>query len=87
VNKNTKYQGLLTEILDEIRQKRGDGEAQRIFAECKAEGQEAMSREAVLLIVARHLPRGKKIRFFTAHPFLIFPVLMRFFKPKPDTSG
>jgi hypothetical protein len=77
---------LLTDILDRIRRREGDEKTQRIFAECKGEGQEAMSRELVLLIAARHLKGKEKAKFLLAHPLTIFPVIIRSIRP-PATTG
>lgn len=78
---------LLTDILDRVRRHQGDEKAQKIFAECKVEGQEAMSREVILLIAARHLQGKEKAKFMLMHPQLIFPVLIRSLRQSPVTSG
>lgn len=77
---------LLTDILDRIRRRDGDEKAQKIFAECKGDGQEAMSRELVLLIVARHLQGKEKAKFLLKHPQLIFPVIIRSLR-SPAATG
>jgi hypothetical protein len=78
---------LLTDILDRIRRSDGDEKAQKIFTECKGEGQEAMSREVVLLIAARHLQGKEKTKFLLKHPSLIFPVIIRSLRQSPATTG
>jgi hypothetical protein len=78
---------LLTDILDRVRRHQGDEKAQKIFTDCKVEGQEAMSREVILLIAARHLHGKEKAKFMLAHPRLIFPVLIRSLQQSPVTSG
>ena len=78
---------LLTDILDRVRRHQGDEKAQKIFTECKVEGQEAMSLEVILLIAARHLQGKEKAKFLLKHPLLIFPVLIRSLRQSPVTSG
>jgi hypothetical protein len=66
---------MLTETLDLIKDRGGGME--RIFESCKAEGQEAMSKEILLLITLRHLKGRDRLKILTSSPSLIIPFIYR----------
>lgn len=70
-----KYQTKLSKTLDRIKDQGGDME--EIFKSCKAEGQEAMSREILLLITLRHLKWRDRFKTLISSPALIAPFISR----------
>lgn len=71
------YNQLLSETLDRIRDKK---DIEEMFRSCKAEGQQAMAREILLLIMARHMGFGEARVVLTANPRLIIPYIFRLIK-------
>ncbi len=70
----------LSEILDFIQNRHGNME--EVFEKCKAEGQEAMSREVILLILLRHVGGRDRMEILYAFPSLIIPFMLRLIRSK-----
>jgi hypothetical protein len=60
------YRNLLGELLEHIRQSRGDTEMKKVFEGNREAGEEAMSRE-VLLRILDGLPAREREAIFAAH--------------------
>ncbi len=70
----------MSEILDFIQSRCGN--MKEVFEKCKAEAQEAMSREVILLILLRHVSGRDRMKILFTFPSLIIPFMLRLIRSK-----
>ena len=70
----------LSEILDFIQSRHGN--IKEVFEKCKADAQEAMSLEVILLILLRHVSGRDRMEILFTFPSLIIPFMLRLIRSK-----
>ncbi|KKU60241.1 MAG: hypothetical protein UX81_C0002G0038 [Parcubacteria group bacterium GW2011_GWA2_47_12] len=82
-----KYKKLLDAELETLEKQFGAERMKEIFRACKGAGQEAMSREVLMQVLARFFTSGSRAKFFLRHPGLLFPYLLRMRGEFPKDSS